>query len=78
MDRKHNIYHKNLQEQDLTGLAELCANVARNSTADSKLSDMAHSLRVECVRLRPLAEQRYDRSEKVPKKALGRILSRSP
>jgi hypothetical protein len=80
MDREHSIYHKNLHEQDLTGVAELCANVARNSSADSKLSDMAHSLRVEWVRLR------LDRSlnggkteaEKSLKKRLGEFLAGVP
>jgi hypothetical protein len=42
---------KNLHEQDLTALAEMCANVARNTSADSKQSDKAHALRVEWVRL---------------------------
>ena len=42
---------KNLHEQDLTALAEMCANVARNTSANPKQSDTAHALRVEWVRL---------------------------
>ena len=51
MDR-NNIYRKPLHEQDLIGLAEMCANVGWHSSADYKQSDIAHSLRVEWVRLR--------------------------
>jgi hypothetical protein len=50
MDRD-DIYRKPLHEQDLTGLADLCANVARHVSADTKQSDMAHALRVEWVQL---------------------------
>ena len=52
MDRNDNIYQRPLHEQDLTGLAELCANVAHNLSANSKQSDTAHVLRVEWMRLR--------------------------
>lgn len=45
------IYQKPLHELDLTGLAELCANVARNRSANPKQSDTAHALRVEWVTL---------------------------
>jgi hypothetical protein len=51
MDREDNIYRKNLNELDLTGLGELCANVARKVFANSKQSDTAHALRMEWVRL---------------------------
>ena len=50
MDR-NTIYRKPLHEQDLTALAILCANVARNTSADRNQSDTAHTLRVEWVRL---------------------------
>jgi hypothetical protein len=50
MDRD-NIYRKPLHEQDLPGLAELCANVANNRSTDPIQTDMAHALRVEWVRL---------------------------
>ena len=50
MDRDA-IYRKPLHELDFTGLAELCANVARHSSANSKQSDTAHALRIEWVRL---------------------------
>ena len=52
MTREHNTYLCNLHELDLNELMELCANVARNRSADEKQSDMAHALRVEWVRLR--------------------------
>ena len=51
MDRDA-IYPKPLHELDLAALAELCANVAHNLSADSKQSDTAHALRIEWVRLR--------------------------
>ena len=51
MDRKDGIYGKNLNELDLAGLAELCANVAHNLSVNYKQSDTAHALRVEWVRL---------------------------
>lgn len=50
MDRAA-IYRKPLHDLDLTGLAELCANVARHSSANSKQSDTAHALHVEWVQL---------------------------
>jgi hypothetical protein len=50
MDRD-DIYRKPLHELDLTGLAELCANVARHSSADSKQTDSAHALHVEWIQL---------------------------
>jgi len=51
MDRKDSIYGKNLHELDLAGVAELCANVAANLSAEREQSDTAHALRVEWVRL---------------------------
>ena len=48
---RDDIYRKPLHELDLTGLAELCANVARHSSADSKQSDTAHALHVEWIQL---------------------------
>ena len=51
MDRKDTIYGKNLSELDLTGLAELCGNVANNRSANQPQADTAHALRVEWVRL---------------------------
>lgn len=46
------IYRNPLHEQDLKGLADLCANVARNPVADRKQGSTAYALRVEWVRLR--------------------------
>lgn len=51
MGSHDSIYLKPLHELDLTGLAELCLNVARHRSADSKQSDTAHGLRLESVRL---------------------------
>ena len=51
MDRDDSIYRRPLHELDLAGLAELCANVAHNLSANSKQSDTAHALRVEWVQL---------------------------
>jgi hypothetical protein len=46
------IYRRPLHELDLTGLAELCTNVAHNVSADRNQSDIAHALRLEWLRLR--------------------------
>lgn len=51
MDREDRIYQRPLHEQELTGLAELCANVAHSLSANSKQSDTAHAPRMEWVRL---------------------------
>lgn len=51
MTRDETIYRKPLHELDLTGLAELCTNVAHNVSADRNQSDTAHALRIEWVRL---------------------------
>ena len=51
MDREDGVCRKNLPQQDLTELAELCGNVARDVSANSKQSDAAHALRVEWARL---------------------------
>ena len=51
MDRNDGIYGKNLHELNFAGLAELCANVAINRSANHTQSDTAHALRVEWVRL---------------------------
>ena len=42
---------KNLVEQDLAGLAEMCGNVSRSRSADHRQSETAHRLRAEWVRL---------------------------
>lgn len=51
MDRKDGIYGKNLHELDLARLAELCANVAINRSANHTQTDTAHALRMEWIRL---------------------------
>jgi hypothetical protein len=63
MDRNQTIYRKPLHEQDLTGLSDLCANVARNVSADRKQGDMAHALRVEWVTLNFNGSLNGDRAE---------------
>jgi hypothetical protein len=49
MDR--NIYGKNLHELEVAALAELCANVAMNHSADPTQTDTAHAFRVKWIRL---------------------------
>ena len=51
MDRNDDVSQKPLHELDLTALADRCANVARNVSAEPTQSDTAHALRVEWVRL---------------------------
>ena len=80
MDRDGTIYRKPLPEQDLTGLAELCANVARNASADYRQSETAHALRVEWVRLgldRSLNSDKRE-AEKSLKKRMGEFLAGVP
>jgi len=80
MDREDNIYRKNLNELDLTGLAELCSNVARNVYANSKQLDTAHALRMEWVRLgldRSLDGDKTEAKESL-KKRMGEFLAGVP
>ena len=79
MDRD-DIYQKPLHELDLTGLAELCANVARNPSADYKQSDGAHALRVECLRLSldGLLDHGHTEPEKCLKKRMEEFLTEVP
>ena len=51
MDRQDESYPNNFREQDLSGLALLCANVAKNRSADRKQSDAAHTLWGDWVQL---------------------------
>lgn len=48
---RENVYRQPLREQNLTGLADLCANVSRNHSADNTQWDTAHALRIEWFRL---------------------------
>ena len=54
---------KNLREENLAELAELCATVARNPSADSEQSGKARALRVEWVRLHVHASPNSYRTE---------------
>ena len=65
---RDDIYRKPLYELDLTGLAELCANVAHNLSANSTQSDTAHALRVEWVQLG--LKHSLDHGETEPEKSL--------
>jgi hypothetical protein len=77
--RSSRIYGKNLHDQDLTGLAELCGNVARHSSADYRQSQTAHALRVEWLRLN-LGSLNGDRTEaeKSLKKRMEEFLAGVP
>jgi hypothetical protein len=79
MDRE-NIYGKNLHDQDLQGLAELCANVARHSSADIKQSDTAHALRMEWVQLgiKHLLDHGSTEPEKSLQKRMAEFLAGVP
>jgi len=79
MDRE-DIYRKTLQEQDLTGLAELCGNVARHSSADYRQSQNAHALRMEWLRLGLDRSQNGDKTEAEAslKKRMQEFLSEVP
>jgi hypothetical protein len=61
-DREKSIYRKTVHEQDLAGLAELCGNVARHSSADYRQSQTAHALRVEWLQLN-LGSPNSDKTE---------------
>jgi hypothetical protein len=51
VNRQADISCKNLHEQDLAELADLCATVARNPSADSEQARKARALRIEWVTL---------------------------
>ena len=76
-----NIYRKNVHELDLMSLAQLCANVARNLSANSKQSDTAHALRVEWVRLsldHSLNRRNRTKAETSLKKCMAEFLAEVP
>jgi hypothetical protein len=79
MDRD-NIYRKPLHEQDLAGLAQLCGNVARHSSADYRQSQKAHALRVEWLRLGLDRSLNGDKTEAEAslKKRMQELLSEVP
>ena len=58
---------------DLAGLAELCANVARHSSADIKQSDTAHALHVEWIQLG--LKRLLDGGHREPKKSLKKRMA---
>lgn len=63
MDRKDNLYCKNLHELDLDELAEFCGNVAINHSANQTQAETAHSLRMESIRLSLNHSPRDDEKE---------------
>jgi hypothetical protein len=67
-----------LDEQGLAGLAELCTNVARNLSANSKQSDTAHVLRVEWLRLSHSLDGARIEAEASLKKRMFEFLSGVP
>jgi hypothetical protein len=75
-----NIYRKNLHEQDLTGLAKLCTNVALNLSAERKQGDTAHALHVEWVRLSldGLLDHGTTEAEKSLRKRMAEFLAGVP
>jgi hypothetical protein len=80
MDGQDESYPNNFREQDLSGLALLCANVAKNRSADRKQSDAADALRLEWVRL---DRSRHDTveaeaEEKSLKKRMAEFLAKVP
>jgi hypothetical protein len=79
MDRD-NIYQKPLHALDLAGLAELCANVARNVSADSKQTDSAHALHVEWIQLglKHSLDHGHTEAEKSLKKRMVEFLAGVP
>jgi hypothetical protein len=77
---RDDIYRKPLHELDLTGLAELCANVARNLSADSKQSDTAHALHVEWIQLglKDLLDHGHTEPEKSLRNCMIEFLAEVP
>jgi hypothetical protein len=78
MDRKDGIYGKNLHELDLTGLGQLCANVAMNHSANLIQSDTAHRLRAEWVQLDVRFRDDKTEAEESLKKRMLEFLSGVP
>ena len=80
MDRGDNTHRKHLDDQDLTRLAELCANVANNSS-DSKQSGTAYALRVKWVRLhldRSPSDDKAEAKQQALKKRMAEFLAGVP
>ncbi len=81
MDREDHIYHNHFLEQNLSGLALLCANVAKKSSADRKQSDAAHTLWVEWVQLhseRTPDDGQVEAEEESLKKRMAEFLAGAP
>ena len=80
MDRQDESYPNNFREQDLSGLALLCANVAKNRSADRKQSDAADALRLEWARLdrSPHDTVEAEAEEKALKKRMAEFLAEVP
>jgi hypothetical protein len=80
MDREDESDPSNFREQDLSGLALLCSNVAKNRFADRKLSDAANALRVEWVRLHLVRwpHDKVEAEEKSLKKRMAKFLAGVP
>jgi hypothetical protein len=78
MDRQDETYQNNFREQDLSGLALLCANVAKNRAADRKQSDAADALRLEWVRLDRSPHDTVEAEEKALKKRMAEFLAEVP
>jgi hypothetical protein len=79
MDREDDIYQNNFREPGLSGLALLCANVAKHRSANRKQSDAAHALRVEWVRLdRSPHDDKVEAEEESLKKRMAEFLAGVP
>jgi hypothetical protein len=81
MDREDDIYPNNFLEQNLSGLALLCANVAKKSSADRKQSDAAHILWVEWLQLyreRTPRDSKVEAEEQSLKKRMAEFLAGVP
>jgi hypothetical protein len=69
---------RNLHELDLSGLADLCRNVARTHSADRRQSDTAHALRAEWVRLSVRFRDDKKAEQEALKKRMFEFLSGVP
>lgn len=80
MDREDHIYQNHFLERTLSGLALLCANVAKKSSADRKQSDAAHTLWVEWVQLHsePASHHSIEAEEESLKKRMAEFLAGIP
>jgi len=80
MNREDDFCHNHFLERNVSGLALLCANVAKKCSADRKQSDAAHALWVEWVQLHSerTAQDNIEAEDESLKKRMAEFLAGVP